>query len=179
MNVPEQVVLDGAAGSVTLRPETPADEAFLFEVYASTRREELDALGWGHASRQAFLTQQFRAMQQGYRQGFPAAAFAVVLAEGRPVGRLVVDRSDEEIRIVDAALLPEQRNRGLGTALVKAVLEEAARAHKPVRLRVLQGGRSAHLCERLGFRKIDTGGGHDHWEWRPAGSGEPTPHGRA
>lgn len=164
--------MDGAAGVIALRPETPADEAFLFEVYASTRREELEALAWGQASRQAFLAQQFLARQQGYHQSFPAAAFSIVLAGGKPVGRLVVDRRDEEIRIVDAALLPEQRSRGVGTALLQAVLEEAARTNKPVRLRVLQGGRSAHLCARLGFRKIDSDGGHDHWEWHRANGGD-------
>lgn len=172
MSVPQQVVLDETAGRVTLRPETPADEAFLSELYASTRREELDGLGWGQASRQAFLAQQFFAMQQGYHQSFPTAAFSIVLVDGGPVGRLIVDRRDEEIRIVDAALLPGQRNRGVGTALVRGVLAEAAAAGKPVRLRVLRGGRSAHLCERLGFRRIESDGAHEHWEWRPANGGD-------
>lgn len=157
----------GFAGPIELRPETPADEAFVFEVYAGTRRAELDAWGWGPAERQAFLAQQFRAMQQGYHRSFPAAEFSIVLLAGRPVGRWVVDRNEEEIRIVDAALTPAHRNRGVGAALVQTVMGEAARLNKPVRLRVLWGGRSAHLCERLGFQRIDSAGGYDHWEWRP------------
>lgn len=167
MNPSTTPVPDDELTRLDLRPETPNDTAFLFELYASTRREELDAFGWEPSIRHAFLAQQFAAMQGGYRQSFPAAEFSIVLLDGRPVGRLVVNRSEEEIRIVDAALFPAQRSRGVGTRLVQAVLEEAARANKPVRLRVLHGGRSAHLCERLGFRKIDSAGGHDHWEWRP------------
>jgi hypothetical protein len=32
-------------GAITLRPIRPDDENFLYEVYASTRQHELDAMG--------------------------------------------------------------------------------------------------------------------------------------
>ncbi len=56
----------GPFGTLGLRPEEPQDQAFLFELYASTRREELDAWGWPPQARAAFLRMQFQA-SQGYR----------------------------------------------------------------------------------------------------------------
>ena len=62
-------------GVVSLRPEQPEDEDFLFAVYASTRAEELAVTGWDEATRSAFLNLQFRAMRQGYHASFPQAEF--------------------------------------------------------------------------------------------------------
>ena len=49
-----------------------ADERFCFALYASTRQEELDALGWPPEARGAFLALQFKA-HEGYRTAFPHA----------------------------------------------------------------------------------------------------------
>jgi GNAT superfamily N-acetyltransferase len=67
------------------------------------------------------------------------------------------------------ALLPEHRGRGLGTALVKDLLEEARAAGKPVRLHALKEGRAAALYARLGFSALADEGPYALMEWRPAG----------
>ncbi len=101
--------------AVTLRPITPADEAFLFKVYAGTRREELAQAPWDEAQKRAFLTFQFNAQHQHYQSEFANAAFHVILDDDTPLGRLYVDRRADEIRILDIALLPEHRGRGIGS----------------------------------------------------------------
>ncbi|MGA2868829.1 MAG: hypothetical protein ABSF34_06700 [Verrucomicrobiota bacterium] len=89
---------------ITVRPEQPQDEAFLFELYASTRQEELDAWGWPPEMRSNFLTLQFKA-SQGYRSAFPEAEFQIVLLDGVQAGRLVVHRTREELRVVVVVML--------------------------------------------------------------------------
>jgi len=155
-----------APGGVALRPALPADEPFLRQVYASTREEELAAAGWDVATGAQFVEMQFRAMRQGYAQSFPDAAWTIISLAGEAAGYLVITRTREEIRIVDLALLPAHRSRGLGGALVRGLQAEAAAAGQPLRLRILKGGRSAHLCQRLGFRCFEESGFHHHWEWR-------------
>ena len=157
----------GAAPVVTLRPEQPGDEGFLYEVYASTRQEELALTGWDEAMRRAFLAQQFGAMRVGYRGSFPAAEFAIILQGAEPVGRMVIDRGPESIRVVDLALLPAHCHRGLGTLLLRRVCAEAAAAGRPVRLSVLKQNRAVGWYERLGFRRIAEAGPYDEMEWRP------------
>jgi len=151
---------------LTLRPITPEDEAFLFEVYAGTRREELAQVPWDEAQKQAFLTFQFNAQHQHYRDTFAAADFHVILDEGVPVGRLYVDRRADEIRILDIALLPEHRGRGMGSALLDALLAEAA--GKPVSIFIERHlPRTRRFFERLGFEEAEDQGVSVLMEWRP------------
>ena len=79
-----------------LRPATPEDDAFLFALYASTRAEELDAWGLSGPAREAFLRMQFTAQQQHYRAQLPRADHQIILLDGAPAGRLLVDRREDE-----------------------------------------------------------------------------------
>ena len=88
-------------------------------------------------------------MGQGYRSSFPTAEFSIILFGTGPVGRMVVQRTAEELRVVDIALLPAHRNQGIGTFLMQQVCAEADKARKPVRLCVLQNNPARRWYERL------------------------------
>ena len=141
--------------SATLRVSTPDDQDFLFSVYASTRNEELSLSGWDENQMRSFLEMQFRAQSQQYALCYPEADSSVILFDDRPVGRLLIDRTGPDITLVDIALLPEYRNRSIGTALIQSLLDEATGAKKNVALHVLRGSAAARLYERLGFTKVD------------------------
>jgi len=155
------------AASVTVRPVEAADEAFLYQVYASTREEELAVLDWDAAQKDAFLRMQFAAQHHHYREHYPDAAFQVILADDRPAGRLYVDRWPGEIRIVDIALLPQFRNSGIGTLLLQDLLAEAQLAGKPVSIHVERFNPARRLYERLGFLTIADEGVYLLMEWSP------------
>ncbi len=74
--------------TITLRPVEPADEAFLLEVYRSTRTEELALLPWSEEQKNAFVLGQFNAQQQHYQKIYPDANHDIILANDREVGRL-------------------------------------------------------------------------------------------
>ena len=112
--------------AITVRQEQPADAPFLFDLYASTRQDELEAWGWPPVFRETFLHQQFRA-SQGYRQTFPDAESQIVLVNGVQAGRLVVHRSPAEMRVVGIALLPPYRNARIGTALLQRIFWRSRR----------------------------------------------------
>ena len=158
--------------TISVRPEQPQDEAFLYELYASTRREELDAWGWPAEARKAFLTMQFKA-SQNYRISFPDAEFQIVLLDQVNAGRLIVHRSREELRIVDIALLPDYRNAGVGSALLQRIFGEAAAGKKPLRLSVVKGNRAERLYRRLGFEKIGESELRLEMEWRAPAPAPP------
>ena len=174
MNTPAGPISHGNRPPISLRPEKPDDEGFLFEVYAGTREEELALTNWDEPMRRAFLNQQFNAMRQGYRSMFPAGEFLIIQLDGNPAGRMVIDRGGREIHLVDLALLPAQRNRGVGTFLMRQVCAEAADAGKPVRLCVLKNNRAFRWYERLGFAKTGDLGAYDEMEWRPTAGASPT-----
>ena len=157
---------------LTLRPARADDERFLYEVYASTRIEELAPLGWDDAQREEFLTMQFRAQHDYYHAQFPDADYDLIVLDGRTIGRRYVHRREDEIKLLDIALLPEHRNRGLGTKLTEQLLAEAAGAGLPVRLHVEQFNPARRLYERFGFRPAQEDGIYLLMEWEPgAGAG--------
>jgi ribosomal protein S18 acetylase RimI-like enzyme len=150
---------------ITVRPEQPQDEGFLFELYASTRQEELEAWGWPPEMRSTFLTMQFKA-SQGYHSVFPDAEFQIVLLNGTNAGRLVLHRTPDELHLVDIALLPQYRNAGIGSALLKRIFGEAAGTNKPIRVKVLRGNRAERFYQKLGFKKTGETELHNDMEWR-------------
>lgn len=165
---------------VTLRSIRPQDREFLFQLYAGTREEELAQTGWTPPQKEAFLQMQFNAQHQFYQATFPAATFDIILLEGQAAGRLYVSRTREDIRIIDIALLSKHCNHGIGSALIRDLLSEAARTNRPVRIHVEQLNPALHLYERLGFRRVEDRGVYWLMEWRaetPAGSpARQTPH---
>ena len=109
-------IVTTAPPGLELRWIEERDLPFLAELYASTRREEVARTGWSEEERERFLAWQFEAQHKHYREHYPECEFLVIeeKALGRtvPVGRLYLDRWEEEIRLVDVALLPEHRGKG-------------------------------------------------------------------
>jgi len=112
-----------------------------------------------------FVRSQFAAQQEHYAQKYPAASHDIILFEGRQVGRLYVARLDQEIRIVDITLLPRERNAGIGSYLIRQLLDEANRSGKVTRIYVEEFNPSLRLFERLGFSPIEQHGIHLLLQW--------------
>jgi ribosomal protein S18 acetylase RimI-like enzyme len=85
----------------------------------------------------------------------------------QPVGRFFVHRGADAIRVVDLGLLPEYRSQGIGSALLKALLEEADGAGMPIRLHAESFNRAMKLYERLGFHTVRINGIHVEMECAP------------
>lgn len=144
--------------NVRLRNITPKDMGFLYSLYASTRAEELAPLDWPDEQKVAFLQMQFNAQHSYYMDQFCGADFQIIMLNSKPVGRLYIDRREDEIRVIDIALLPEHRNKGIGSHYLNAILAESERMGLPVRLHVESNNPAIRLYEQLGFEKIsDTG----------------------
>ena len=151
-----------------LRPTRADDRDFLRRVYASTREEELRLVDWTDEQKAAFVEQQFEAQDAYYREHYFPATFDVIDVEGEPVGRLYVARWEDEIRIIDIALLAEHRGRGTGTALLRELLDEAGRAGKRLSIHVEKNNPALRLYERLGFMPIEDRGVYLLLEATPA-----------
>jgi ribosomal protein S18 acetylase RimI-like enzyme len=156
----------GPAGTVTLRPVAPDDEPFLFQVYASTRLDELDAVGMLKDQQEVFLNMQYSAQREHYLAYYKDATWDIILLNGAPVGRLIVERTEQQITGIDVALLPQYRNAGVGSYLIRNLIQEATQAGKPFLIQVEKPNRARRLYERLGF--IQTGESQTHYrmQWR-------------
>jgi ribosomal protein S18 acetylase RimI-like enzyme len=138
---------------ITLRPASAADESLLWTLFAVERRAEMLAAGLERQVAEQLLELQFRAQREQYHAAFPAADSSVIEIDGTPSGRLLVERRPGEIGVVDIALLPGSRGRGVGTGLLRSLQDEAACTGSRLALRVARSNAAQHLYARLGFRE--------------------------
>lgn len=153
--------------TITFRPIRLDDEPFLSQVYASTRLEELAVTDWNDEQKAAFLRMQFVAQHKFYQDNYTETDFLVILQDDTPIGRLYVACWQEEIRIVDIALLPAYRGTGVGTTILRDLLAEADAAGKPVRIHVERDNPALRLYQRLGFVMIEDKGVYLFMERQP------------
>ncbi|MBK7871862.1 MAG: GNAT family N-acetyltransferase [Saprospiraceae bacterium] len=143
--------------TIALRLITEADLPALYEIYASTRAEEMALVpDWRDEDKAAFLTQQFIAQHQYYQEFYKNAEFQIIEYNNEPIGRLYIHwkYSAQEVRIVDIALLPGFRGKGIGTAIIEDTFKKAATLNKSVTIHVEFNNPALKLYEKLGFRKI-------------------------
>ena len=115
---------------------------------------------WAEEQKLAFLTQQFEAQDKDYRANYKDADFLVIQVDERDAGRLYVQRSADELLIIDIALLPAERGKGIGTKILGDLLREADETRRKVTIHVEHFNPALRLYERLGFRKVEEVGIH-------------------
>jgi GNAT superfamily N-acetyltransferase len=150
-------------GIVRLRPEIPRDEAFRFALFCDSR-PELAQLP--EPMRGQILPMQFKAQIAGHRAQHPEATEEIVLLAEDPVGRLMVDDKPDALWLVDIALLTTHRNRGIGSAVIHALLARATTRDQAVRLTVANGNPASQLYLRLGFALLARTDAYGMMEWR-------------
>lgn len=145
---------------LVLRPLHPEDEEVLLAIFASTRTQERQQLGWPAQDWEAFIRQQFTAQHTQYMAAYANPCFSLVLrcgkegTEGEVVGRLYVDRGLDEIRVVDIALLPQHRRQGIGRRLLQALADESDASAIPLGLHVEKNNPILGYYQRLDFQVL-------------------------
>lgn len=145
-----------------------ADTAFRFRVYASTREWEFRLTVWSEPEKDAFLRRQFEMQDRHYQMAFPGAVRRIITQGGADIGRLYVQRQDDCLRIIEFSLLPQARGRGIGTDILRSLMNEAHGGKVPVRLSVERASPALRLYQRHGFAVTGQTGHHVALEWRPA-----------
>lgn len=140
-----------STASLALRPIQPGDEAVLHAIFAATREAERQQLGWSGPEWDAFTRQQFAAQHAQYLRGYANPTFSLVLHGGDVAGRLYVDRTPAEIRIIDIALLPAHRGQGIARRLLQMLVDESDASGAPLGLHVERNNPARVWYARLGF----------------------------
>jgi GNAT superfamily N-acetyltransferase len=153
--------------TVSLRPVAPEDEALLFSLYSSTRAFELSLVQWDDSQKEAFLRSQFSAQLRHYEDYYSDAEHKIIVADEQPVGRLYVARESDEIKILDITILPEHRGAGIGTPIIRELIQEAESRNLPLTIHVENYNPSVRLFDRLGFVAKENDGLNILFEWRP------------
>ena len=153
--------------AVTTRPMGDDDAMLLFELYASSRADELSRSGWVTPQQRSFFRMQAQNQERYFLRHFDHLDRRTVCINGFSAGRLLIDRPSHAVTIVDLALLPAFRSRGVGSLLIRCLLEEAAELNIPVHMELPKNSAPVAMCERLGFRYTEDLGDRWHFVWNP------------
>ncbi|MCK5146160.1 GNAT family N-acetyltransferase [bacterium] len=145
---------------------TDEDLPFLMEVYASTRAEEMRLTGWNEIRIAEFISMQFNAQHKHYTQYYPNAKMDVIYVDGEPAGRLYVEHTTKEIRIMDICLLPEFKGKGIGYHYMQQLMDEGKEKCLPVSLHVEKNNPSKSFYDRLGFKVLEDREVYWFMEWK-------------
>ena len=138
-----------------LRPAGTEDRNILLTIYGSTRTEELAQTNWTEAQKNIFIESQFEAQRAHYERFYPDAEFMLILYKEEIIGRLYLHVTSQ-VRIIDIALLPEARNKGLGTLFLKSLQTLSGKMGMPLSIHVEQFNPALRLYQRSGFQIIET-----------------------
>jgi len=128
---------------VTRRPSTDIDIDFIYALRTSAYRGRVEALfgPWLESEQRAFLARDMA-----------ETPYQIILEEDVPVGSVAVSHHDDHDFVEDIMVHAEHRDRGLGTQVMRELMDAATARGVPLRLSVLDGNRVRVLYERLGFR---------------------------
>ena len=158
--------------TISLRPSRPEDQDFLFQLYSSTRLQEIAAFGWPAAQQEMFFRMQFTAQQRWYEATYGQSDHQIVEQDGEPIGRLMVFRENAlqekgPVLLVDISLLTEHRGQGIGGELLRDLIQQCRRDNVPLKLQVLKTNPALRLYERLGFLRTGEDQMYIQMEIRP------------
>jgi GNAT superfamily N-acetyltransferase len=127
---------------ITLRRASLADSEFAYEVVCKTIRPYAEqTFGiWQEAQVRAMLA-----------SNIDAGVTKIIMAGATPLGILTVQESESHVQLDQLFVLPRYQRHGIGTELVRGVLQRARQLGVPVRLRVLRVNPAKRLYDRLGF----------------------------
>ena len=129
---------------VTLRPAGEDDRHLLWLIQCQSLRPAIEATwGWDEALQ-----------RRHFEDHWGVCGREIIRIDGADAGMLSVEIRPDHVFLRNIALLPQFQARGIGTKVVRDVMDHASRLGLPVRLQVLKVNRARRLYERLGFREV-------------------------
>lgn len=131
--------------AVRLRPARKVDSDFCFRLHRAAMRTYVEAVwGWDDAVQREF-----------HDQRFDPAMTRIITVDGLDAGSLNVQYRPDDIYLARIEIHPDFQGRGIGSQLIRRLVEEAAERDQPVVLDVLTvNSRARALYRRLGFREV-------------------------
>ncbi|MGW1752415.1 GNAT family N-acetyltransferase [Streptomyces sp. NPDC002092] len=140
MAVPARTTSAHAAGWV-LRSAVAADIEVIAALRATVMRADLERLGRYDEHR----------VRQRLRDSFSTQHTSIIMTDRELAGCLTVRPAEGRLWLEHFYLAPHWQGRGLGSAVLRTVLERTDRQGVTMALNVLQGSAARRLYERHGF----------------------------
>ncbi|MEN4010436.1 MAG: GNAT family N-acetyltransferase [Bellilinea sp.] len=129
---------------LSLRPANEQDFDFLWQVHCAALKPYIQQTwGWDEEFQKRYLREHFNPQHS-----------QIIRYMGAEVGMLSVEETSLGIVLSKIEVLPEYQGLGIGTTLIRELLERAVTRGLPVSLRVLKINPACQLYLRLGFSVV-------------------------
>jgi len=131
---------------VNFRDANEFDYDFVKNLHHLTLKEYIEPIwGWDE-------TEQ----DQALRKWFNPAKVKIIQDINKEIGIVVVIHRQKDIFFESISIIPGYQKQGLGTKIIKNIIDEAKKKQMPIVLQVLKTNHKAKkLYERLGFKVYD------------------------
>lgn len=127
----------------TLQPTSSQDLEFLYDLHKSSQGQYIKNIwGWDE-------DQQFRM----FKVHFSTDQQQLITYQKRRVGVLQLQSSQTTIEIQRIQVLPAFQNKGIGTSILKRLIQRSEQEKKTLSLRAFPNNPAHRLYQRLGFRE--------------------------
>ncbi len=122
----------------------PADKSHYEFIYCLKKEAYVDYIkriwGWDENAQREFFAQEWRKLKP-----------SVILYDNKPIGSICIWNDNESIHIERFYVVREYRNKGIGSHLIKNVLDKADKEKLAARLHVLKINPAISLYKRHGY----------------------------
>ena len=154
-------------GIVEFRIIEDADKIFLQSLYADSREWEFMHTAMSPSERQAFLKRQYDAQDKAYKTSYLKAVHRIIVLDGEDVGRLIINRLNDLMHIIDFTIHSKFTGKGIGSDILMALKNEAQGGKVPIELSVKVNNPAIRLYERQGFKAMSQEGVYQKMRWFP------------
>ena len=118
------------AEDICLRKASQADRSLCEGLFIEAHQDPLRLAGWDEDQCRNYLAPQFDMRERGFKQQYPQADDDIILFEGIDIGRMIINRQQHGIHIIDIVILNRWRQRGIASYLLNELCIEADEKQK-------------------------------------------------
>jgi ribosomal protein S18 acetylase RimI-like enzyme len=127
---------------VALVPAAAGDYEFARDTYYATMRWIIERLfGWNQAEQDASFASQFRLEDA-----------RLIMMDDQRVGWIQTQQGDSAVTLHQFYVVPELQRRGIGTQVLRLMIQEARNQGKPLKVAVVKINPAKSFYDRFGFR---------------------------
>jgi GNAT superfamily N-acetyltransferase len=138
-----------------LRNATNDDIEFIFQLRMQTMKKDFDnTFGWQEDEQRKRAADEIQHAQ-------------IIMMDQKDIGVIKVIPKINELHLHQMQILPEHQGKGIGSKLVRKVLDRAEKLDIPVTLLVLKGAAAKRIYDRFGFSVTNEYENNYMMRWQP------------
>ena len=144
--------------NITLVPIVPEHKELVYDLFRDIHPELTGIQGMAEGQLEDLLRLQFDMRQAQFGELYPNAERSLIVLDGVPIGYVYTDTGDD-IRVIEIGVLKHYRRNGIGSYIIRTLIDKANAEGKNISLQVLWFNHSAcQFYQKLGFTLIHNNG---------------------